>query len=241
MGYSKVYNSHPKTYGQGSRCCRVCYNHHGLIRKYSLNICRQCFLRFTGLGRLLRIEVLFLFWWCGVVVGGRDFDQLNGANDDDSIGSLYVGISLISFNTMLCLSPWILRRGREMRDWSSGFGAQCGLGWRLTYFCLFWRPDWVLDLHSVCSISGMTGWVSALLEGLDCILVSDRAVFLCEQCWPILRSTPLPEHVGRTKRLEEDVCRWMREWDPSLDGRRGLEEAGASEIAARTKRYSLLD
>ncbi|EAK89726.1 ribosomal protein S29, partial [Cryptosporidium parvum Iowa II] len=43
MGYSKVYNSHPKTYGQGSRCCRVCYNHHGLIRKYSLNICRQCF------------------------------------------------------------------------------------------------------------------------------------------------------------------------------------------------------
>ncbi|KAK6590598.1 type I fatty acid synthase [Cryptosporidium xiaoi] len=43
MGYSKVYNSHPKTYGQGSRCCRVCYNRHGLIRKYSLNICRQCF------------------------------------------------------------------------------------------------------------------------------------------------------------------------------------------------------
>ncbi|EEA07636.1 putative 40S ribosomal protein S29 [Cryptosporidium serpentis] len=43
MGYSKIYNSHPKKYGQGSRCCRVCYNQHGLIRKYSLNICRQCF------------------------------------------------------------------------------------------------------------------------------------------------------------------------------------------------------
>eukprot|EP00818_Percolomonas_sp_WS_P006992 CAMPEP_0117439138 /NCGR_PEP_ID=MMETSP0759-20121206/2413_1 /TAXON_ID=63605 /ORGANISM="Percolomonas cosmopolitus, Strain WS" /LENGTH=56 /DNA_ID=CAMNT_0005230849 /DNA_START=39 /DNA_END=209 /DNA_ORIENTATION=+ len=29
--------------GEGSRACRVCANHHGLIRKYGLFICRQCF------------------------------------------------------------------------------------------------------------------------------------------------------------------------------------------------------
>lgn len=30
-------------YGKGSRRCRVCSNQGGLIRKYGLNICRQCF------------------------------------------------------------------------------------------------------------------------------------------------------------------------------------------------------
>ncbi|KVI05857.1 Ribosomal protein S14 [Cynara cardunculus var. scolymus] len=34
MGHSNVWNSHPKTYGPGSRTCRVCGNSHGLIRKY---------------------------------------------------------------------------------------------------------------------------------------------------------------------------------------------------------------
>nr|ABD64591.1 ribosomal protein S29 subunit [Chlamydomonas sp. ICE-L] len=43
MGHDTVWNSHPKNYGQGSRHCRVCSNVHGLIRKYGLNICRQCF------------------------------------------------------------------------------------------------------------------------------------------------------------------------------------------------------
>merc|ERR1719481_1718127 len=28
---------------QGSRKCRCCTNRHGLIRKYHLNLCRQCF------------------------------------------------------------------------------------------------------------------------------------------------------------------------------------------------------
>lgn len=28
---------------QGSRRCRVCSNQGGLIRKYGMNICRQCF------------------------------------------------------------------------------------------------------------------------------------------------------------------------------------------------------
>ncbi|CAN7099705.1 unnamed protein product, partial [Brassica rapa subsp. narinosa] len=43
MGHDNVWNSHPKKYGPGSRTCRVCGNSHGLIRKYGLNCCRQCF------------------------------------------------------------------------------------------------------------------------------------------------------------------------------------------------------
>ncbi|CAN6373165.1 unnamed protein product, partial [Urochloa humidicola] len=43
MGHSNVWNSHPKNYGPGSRVCRVCANPHGLIRKYGLMCCRQCF------------------------------------------------------------------------------------------------------------------------------------------------------------------------------------------------------
>ncbi|KAL0337216.1 UNVERIFIED_CONTAM: 40S ribosomal protein S29 [Sesamum calycinum] len=43
MGHSNIWNSHPKNYGPGSRTCRVCGNPHGLIRKYGLMCCRQCF------------------------------------------------------------------------------------------------------------------------------------------------------------------------------------------------------
>ncbi len=48
MGHDAVWNSHPKNYGQGSRKCRVCSNNHGIIRKYGLNICRQCFREKAG-------------------------------------------------------------------------------------------------------------------------------------------------------------------------------------------------
>ncbi|KAK9715634.1 hypothetical protein RND81_06G178500 [Saponaria officinalis] len=43
MGHSNIWNSHPKTYGPGSRTCRVCGNPHAIIRKYGLMCCRQCF------------------------------------------------------------------------------------------------------------------------------------------------------------------------------------------------------
>lgn len=43
MGSKALVNSHPKKYGKGGRHCRVCSNQHGLIRKYGLNMCRQCF------------------------------------------------------------------------------------------------------------------------------------------------------------------------------------------------------
>jgi small subunit ribosomal protein S14 len=31
------------TYGKGTRKCTRCGTHDGLIRRYSLNLCRQCF------------------------------------------------------------------------------------------------------------------------------------------------------------------------------------------------------
>ncbi|OTA67891.1 hypothetical protein K449DRAFT_400550 [Hypoxylon sp. EC38] len=43
MSHESVWNSRPRTYGKGSRACRVCTHKAGLIRKYGLNICRQCF------------------------------------------------------------------------------------------------------------------------------------------------------------------------------------------------------
>ena len=55
MGHEAVWFSRPRTYGKGSRqwftysrsqrliCSRVCAHKQGLIRKYGLMICRQCF------------------------------------------------------------------------------------------------------------------------------------------------------------------------------------------------------
>lgn len=43
MAHENVWFSHPRRFGKGSRQCRVCASHQGLIRKYDLNICRQCF------------------------------------------------------------------------------------------------------------------------------------------------------------------------------------------------------
>ncbi|MCJ1411303.1 40S ribosomal protein S29 [Ptychographa xylographoides] len=43
MSHDSVWYSRPRTYGKGARSCRVCTHSAGLIRKYGLNICRQCF------------------------------------------------------------------------------------------------------------------------------------------------------------------------------------------------------
>ncbi|GFY76345.1 40S ribosomal protein S29 [Trichonephila inaurata madagascariensis] len=43
MGHKNLWFSHPRKFGPGSRTCRVCSNHHGLILKYGLNMCRRCF------------------------------------------------------------------------------------------------------------------------------------------------------------------------------------------------------
>eukprot|EP01080_Neovahlkampfia_damariscottae_P008792 gene8792-740_t len=43
MAHKNIWKSHPKKFGSGSRMCRICEHRHGLIRKYGLNLCRQCF------------------------------------------------------------------------------------------------------------------------------------------------------------------------------------------------------
>ncbi|KIY04062.1 40S ribosomal protein S29 [Fonsecaea multimorphosa CBS 102226] len=43
MSHESVWYSRPRNFGKGSRSCRVCTHKAGLIRKYGLNICRQCF------------------------------------------------------------------------------------------------------------------------------------------------------------------------------------------------------
>ena len=43
MSHDAVWFSRPRGYGKGARGCRVCTHGAGLIRKYGLNICRQCF------------------------------------------------------------------------------------------------------------------------------------------------------------------------------------------------------
>ncbi|EEA24732.1 40S ribosomal protein S29 [Talaromyces marneffei ATCC 18224] len=43
MAHENVWYSRPRTYGKGSRECRVCAHKAGLIRKYGLLVCRQCF------------------------------------------------------------------------------------------------------------------------------------------------------------------------------------------------------
>jgi len=48
MGHDNIWFSRPRKYGQGSRHCRACSNKHGLIRKYHLNMCRQCFREYAG-------------------------------------------------------------------------------------------------------------------------------------------------------------------------------------------------
>nr|5XXU_d Chain d, Ribosomal protein uS14 [Toxoplasma gondii]CEL73068.1 TPA: 40S ribosomal protein S29, putative [Toxoplasma gondii VEG] len=40
---TNLFNTRPKKFGPGSRQCRVCFNRHGMVRKYGLMMCRQCF------------------------------------------------------------------------------------------------------------------------------------------------------------------------------------------------------
>lgn len=47
MAHENVWFSRPRKYGKGSRGCRVCGHVAGLIRKYELNVCRQCFREYS--------------------------------------------------------------------------------------------------------------------------------------------------------------------------------------------------
>lgn len=47
-GSKQLWYSHPRKFGAGSRQCRTCGNNNGIIRKYGLNMCRQCFRQYAG-------------------------------------------------------------------------------------------------------------------------------------------------------------------------------------------------
>ncbi|KAH0915313.1 hypothetical protein HID58_029759, partial [Brassica napus] len=97
MGFAAIWNSHPKKYGPGSRTCRVCGNSHGLIRKYGLNCCRQCFrsnAKEIGFikkirGCLSRKSHLRFFWMCVVAVAllsssnHKTWADLNTSNNEN--------------------------------------------------------------------------------------------------------------------------------------------------------------
>uniref|UniRef100_A0A667GAQ9 Small ribosomal subunit protein uS14 n=1 Tax=Lynx canadensis TaxID=61383 RepID=A0A667GAQ9_LYNCA len=54
MGHQQLCCSHPRKFGQDSSSCLVCSNQHGLIQKYGLNMCCQCFCQYmkaTGFKR----------------------------------------------------------------------------------------------------------------------------------------------------------------------------------------------
>ena len=62
MTHDTVWNSRPRKYGKGSRGCRVCDHQAGLIRKYGLNLCRQCFRERSatiGFHKVRRLVPLF--------------------------------------------------------------------------------------------------------------------------------------------------------------------------------------
>ncbi|GLI75878.1 40S ribosomal protein S29 [Penicillium ochrochloron] len=63
MTHESVWYSRPRKYGKGSRECRVCSHRAGLIRKYGMNICRQCFReKSTDIGfNKVRTFILYLY------------------------------------------------------------------------------------------------------------------------------------------------------------------------------------
>ncbi|KAJ2371902.1 40S ribosomal protein S29 [Coemansia sp. RSA 2607] len=48
MSHGNIWFSRPRRYGKGSRQCRVCAHQAGLIRKYGLDLCRQCFREYAN-------------------------------------------------------------------------------------------------------------------------------------------------------------------------------------------------
>ncbi|KAM5335645.1 small ribosomal subunit protein uS14-like [Glossophaga mutica] len=63
MGHQQLYWSHPRKFGQGFHSCHVCSNRHDLIRKYGLNMCRQCFRQYTKDIGFIKLDYANLFEW----------------------------------------------------------------------------------------------------------------------------------------------------------------------------------
>ncbi|KEP65154.1 UNVERIFIED_CONTAM: ribosomal protein RPS29 [Hammondia hammondi] len=61
---TNLFNTRPKKFGPGSRQCRVCFNRHGMVRKYGLMMCRQCFRERAN-------QIGFVKISCGVSLSAR--------------------------------------------------------------------------------------------------------------------------------------------------------------------------
>lgn len=57
-----TWNTHPNNFGQGSRKCKRCQNHHGIIRKYGLNLCRRCFREEANTIGFFKVRIFFLLF-----------------------------------------------------------------------------------------------------------------------------------------------------------------------------------
>ncbi len=101
MGTKSKYlqNSHPKEQSKGGRHCRVCANQHAIIRKYNLNMCRQCFRCYAkdiGFIKVGGLCGMCLFWWCVLCTGkGVCFSVALGVLLRRIISISGVGITLL--------------------------------------------------------------------------------------------------------------------------------------------------
>lgn len=70
VSHESVWFSRPRTFGKGSRQCRVCAHQAGLIRKYGMDICRQCFREKAAVIGFEKVCLLPRFPSCSHLLGG---------------------------------------------------------------------------------------------------------------------------------------------------------------------------
>ncbi|KAF5929674.1 hypothetical protein HPG69_002396, partial [Diceros bicornis minor] len=64
-GHQRLYWSHPRKFGQGSRSCCICSNQHSLTCKYSLSLCPSVSVMNVG-------QVHKKGQGCGLAAGGQE-------------------------------------------------------------------------------------------------------------------------------------------------------------------------
>ncbi|PPQ98916.1 hypothetical protein CVT24_003547, partial [Panaeolus cyanescens] len=61
MTHDAVWFSRPRKFGKGSRQCRLCAHQAGLIRKYGLDLCRQCFREKSAAIGFTKVRIVIIF------------------------------------------------------------------------------------------------------------------------------------------------------------------------------------
>ncbi|KAK0198056.1 ribosomal protein S14p/S29e-domain-containing protein [Armillaria mellea] len=59
MTHDAVWFSRPRKFGKGSRQCRLCAHQAGLIRKYGLDLCRQCFREKSAAIGFVKVRIFY--------------------------------------------------------------------------------------------------------------------------------------------------------------------------------------